>query len=164
MLRRALRLIRTQEPYWQIAWLNPDIAIGSVARAEDWRHVYGAGVRAIVDLRDDPGDLGAVVRNEGMRYLRLCLRQGITPGPEEMHIVTGWLCDRNSSEGPVMIQDVGCVNNDGLLACAALIRTGLTYDLAMQALERVRPETALTYDQASALLRFTAEIATPDES
>lgn len=158
MLRRPLRLIKAQESGWRIAWLNPDIAIGSVARAEDWREIYGAGIRAVVDLCGEPGDLGAVVRREGMRYLRLCLRSGVTPGPEELQIATSWLRDRNLSEGPVMIRDIDELNNDGLLACAALMRTGLCYDLATLALERARPEAELKFDQVGALLRFAAQI------
>ncbi len=159
-----MRLIKAQESGWQIAWLNPDVAIGSVGRAEDWREVYDAGVRAVVDMCDEPEDLGAVVRGEGMRYLRLCLKSGPTPGPQELHIVTSWLRDRNLDEGPVLIRVVDESNNDGMLACAALIRSGLSYDLAAQALERVRPQAELTFDQVGALLRFAAEVAPADEA
>ena len=159
MLKRALRLIRAQEPGWEIGWLNPDIAIGSVGSAEDWQDVFDAGIRAVVDLCDEPEDLGAAVRNAGMRYLRLCLRSGPTPGPEELHIVTSWLRDRVVNEGPVFIRMVDETNNDGMLACAALIRSGLSYDLATQALERVRPKAELTFDQVGALLHFEAQMA-----
>ena len=164
MLKRALRLIRAQESGWEIGWLNPDIAIGSVGSAEDWREVYESGVRAVVDMCDEPADLGAAVRGAGMRYLRLCLRSGPTPGPEELHIVTSWLRDRNLNEGPVLIRVVDETNNHGMLACAALIRSGLSYDLATQALERVRPQAELTFDQVSAVLRFAAQLAQVEDA
>ena len=164
MLRRALRLIKAQEPGWQIAWLNPDIAIGSVASDDDWHEIYRAGIRAVVDLCEDPGDLGAVVRSSGMRYLRLCLRSVTTPGQEELHIATSWARDRNQNEGPVMIRVLDDSNNDGMLACASLIRSGFSYDSALQALERVRPHVEMSYDQAGSLLRFEAGIAATNDN
>jgi hypothetical protein len=154
-----MRMLRAQEAGAQIAWLNREIAIGGVGRPEDWPQVYSAGVRAVVDLCDEPGDLGAFVRRQGMRYLRLCVKDGATPGAEELHIVTSWLLERSAQEGPVLIQDGDRVNNDALVACAALIKTGLTYDLALQALARVRPEAALSYDQTGVLLRFAADLS-----
>lgn len=160
MLDRALNLVRGRGSGARIHWLNTDIAIGGVSRPEDWRDVYAAGVRAVVDLRSEPEDLGADVREHGMRYLLLCLSGTVVPTAEELQIVTGWVLERAAENGRVLIQDGHACFNDGLVAVASLIKGGLPAHLALLALRRAMPGNSFDRRQNAELVRFTAAQAT----
>jgi hypothetical protein len=156
MLDRVLRSLRPQRRGARLHWLSPDIAVGSVSKAEDWESVYEAGVRAVVDLRNEREDLGPEVRESGMRYLRLCLREACVPSAEELQIVTSWVLERRAENGRVLIQDGHSRLNDGLVAVASLVKSGLPAHLALLALRRARPGTSLDRAQSMELVRFTA--------
>ncbi len=114
------------------------------------------GVRAVVDLRSDPEDLGADVRKHGMRYLRLCLKGALVPSAEELQIVTSWVLDRTAENGRVLIQDGHSRFNDGLIAVASLIKGGLPAHLALLALRRAKPDNSFDSHQNTELVKFTA--------
>jgi hypothetical protein len=156
MLDRALHFFRAQEGGARLHWLSSDIAVGGVSKAEDWQTVYKAGVRAVVDLRNEPEDLGAEVRQHGMRYLRLCLRDTPVPNAEELQIVAGWVLERAAEDGRVLIQDAHARFNDGLVAVASLIKRGLPAHLALLALRRAVPRHSFDSLQNAQLVRFTA--------
>lgn len=156
MLDRAIHLFRPRQEKLRMHWLNADIAIGSVAQPEDWQAVYSHGVRAVVDLGGEPEDLGAHVRSNGMRYLRLCLPDSLVPSAEELQIVASWVIDRTAENGRVLIQDSHARFNDGLVAVASLIRGGLPAHLALLALRRAMPGNSFNRDQNLQLVKFTA--------
>ena len=156
VIERALHRFRHQEPGTRLHWLSSDIAIGGVSRPEDWRAVYEAGVRAVVDLRGEPEDLGADVRENGMRYLRLCLSKAPVPSAEELQIVASWVLERTAEDGRVLIQDAHARFNDGLVAVASLIKRGLPAHLALLALRRAMPRHSLDSLQSAELVRFAA--------
>ena len=156
MLERALRLIRPQTAGPRLHWLSADIAVGAVSRPEDWASVYEAGVRAVVDLREESRDLGSEVRQNGMRYLRLCLLQASVPSAEELQIVASWVLERKSEDSRVLIHDAQARCNDGLVAVATLIKGGLPAHLALLALRRAAPRQALDASQHAELVRFAA--------
>jgi hypothetical protein len=156
MLERARNLIRRREASPRLHWLSSDIAIGGVDGPEDWRAVYDAGVRAVVDLRAESKDLGAEVRQNGMRYLRLCLPSAPVPSAEELQIVASWVLERAAEDGRVLIHDAQSRFNDGLVAVASLIKSGLPAHLALLALRRAMPKHSFDRDQHTELVRFTA--------
>ena len=156
MLERKLRLLRRRRSPAELYWLNSDIAIGRVRRADAWASVYSAGVRALVDLREAPDDLGPVVRASDIRYLRFCPDGALVPSAEELQIVAGWVRERIAQDGRVLIQDAQSRFNDGLVAVAALIKGGLPAHLALLALRRTRPNNALDSYQHAELVRFAA--------
>jgi hypothetical protein len=156
MLRRVLRLVRQEPPGPDLLWLNRHIAIYASAPAGDWTMAYEAGVRGVIVLQDTSEDKGADVRSLGMRYLGLHLERRGVPNPEEMHLLTTWAVERNDEDCAVLIQDSQHRNNDGLVAAATLVKSGLPAHLALRALQRVRPEIRLDYAQSSALVRFAA--------
>jgi len=122
-----------------------------------WLALRARGVRAVVDLSDACGSIGSVVRQQGMRYLRLGAPDGL-PEAEELHIVTSWVLHRIGEGGCVLINDSEGHGNDALLACAVLIKGG---NSAGRAQARVRNVAgcALTEPQAGLLRRFVAQHA-----
>jgi hypothetical protein len=156
MLDRALRFVRPRDASPRLHWLSADIAIGGVSKPEDWPAVYEAGVRAVVDLREESRDLGVEVRQNGMRYLRLCLLKAAVPSAEELQIVASWVLERAAEDGRVLIQDAQSRFNDGLVGVASLIKGGLPAHLALLALQRAAPRQALDATQNSELVRFAA--------
>jgi hypothetical protein len=147
MVRRSLRLLRPHDSRVRLHWLNSDLAIGSADSVEGWSSVFEAGVRAVVDLRAQPDDLGPVVRLRGLRYLRLPVGGSAVPSLAELHIVSIWALQRIAAKGPILVQDGR--------------RSGLSSEEALQVLQRACPGLALDQDQTDLFLRFAAEQIVP---
>jgi hypothetical protein len=120
--------------------------------------IFDAGIRHVVDLTGRGRDNASAVRQNGMRYLALCVEPRAVPRPEELHILSRWAIDRIGEQGRVLIQDSSGRFNDGLVAVAALVKSGLPAHLALLALRRARPESRLDREQSAVLVRFATEL------
>jgi hypothetical protein len=116
------------------------------------------GVRAVVDVSNDCGEVGEIVRQQGMRYLRLSPGRTGSPHPEELHIVTSWVLQRMQDTGSVLLHDSRAAGNDALLACAVLVKRGSSLDKA-QARVRSVTQASLTASQGDLLRQFMAQRA-----
>ncbi len=156
MLDRALHLLRPRQSGPRLHWVNSDIAIGGVSDSGEWSEVYESGVRAVVDLSAGKPDRGTNVRRQGMRYLHLYLQPNLVPSAEELQIVASWVLDRAAEGGRVLIQDSHTRFNDGLVAVASLIKSGLPAHLALLALRRAMPGMSFDAAQNTELVKFAA--------
>jgi hypothetical protein len=151
-----MRLLRPPPTRSSICWLSKDLAIGSPFEAEGWLTMRVRGVRAVVDLSEECGSVAGAVREQGMRYLRLPVPAGGLPEAEELHIVASWALQRIADGGSVLINDAGHRGNDGVVACAVLIKGGSNAAKAQDRLQRA-VETPLTEHQAGLLQQFVAQ-------
>jgi hypothetical protein len=158
LLSSFLRLLLPNKVDAPVRWVNRDLAIGCPEDEADWRALRARGMRGVVDLSDEPGDLGPMVRQQGMRYLRLAVADGQLPELEELHIVTSWVLQRVCEEGPVLIHENGARGNHALVAAAALIKRGAGVDRATGQL-RNASAAAFGDAQLDLLERFASEMA-----
>lgn len=158
MLRNFLRLLLPNKAEAPVRWVNRDLAIGCPEDESDWRALRGRGIRGVVDLSDEPGDLGPIVRQQRMRYLRLAVADGHLPEVEELHIVTSWVLQRVCEEGPVLIHESGVRGNHALVAAAALIKRGASVQRASGQLRHASP-ARFSDVQVDLLERFASELA-----
>ncbi|HEX5140598.1 MAG TPA: hypothetical protein VFX19_06625 [Dehalococcoidia bacterium] len=163
MLRRAMRLVRMDASGPDLFWLNRDLAISGTRNPDHWPVIFDAGIRYVVDLTRPDRDRAAGVRQNGMRYLALCIEPGAIPRPEELHILSRWAIDRMNEQGRVLIQDSNSRFNDGLVAVAILVKSGLPAHLALLALRRARPELRLDREQSAVLVRFATDLSVDAE-
>ena len=158
MLSSFLRLLLPNKAAAPVRWVNRDLAIGCREDEAEWLALRARGVRGVVDLSDEPGDLGPMVRQQGMRYLRLAVADGHLPEVEELHIVTSWVLQRVREEGPVLIHECGARANHALVAAAVLIKRGASLSRASGQLRHAYPP-AFSDAQLDLLARFAGELA-----
>jgi hypothetical protein len=154
MFHRAMEALRGRAWSVEIHWLSPNIAIGRVGRGDAWRALHARGIRAIVYLGDENGDVGAAAREHGMRYLRFGLQGAPRPRAGDLQIIAAWVQERIAADGPVFIQDSRAQFNDALVAVSALVRGGLPAHLALLALRRTARGRSLDSEQHAELVRF----------
>ncbi len=158
LLSDIMRILRPSPTPHGVRWVNRDLAIGCPLDEADWQALRARGVRGVVDLSDESSDVGPVVREHGMRYLRLPVADGRLPEAEELHIVTSWVLQRVCEEGPVLVHEAQGRGNHALVACAALIKRGASVRRASQQLRR-SSAAPLTDMQLDLLERFAGEMA-----
>ncbi len=158
VIMRFLRPSRTET----VCWLSRDLAIGCPASRDQWLALRDEGVRAVVDLSDDAGDLPALLRRCGLRYLHLRVANFNLPREEEIHIVTSWALQRIGDGGAVLLCESEDRANDALLACAILVKRGAS---ALKAHAQLRGATGLELAQVQLdlLERFAAQQPQPSE-
>ena len=159
MLDRLVHLFRSEPAGAQLHWLTSDIAIGSAGREADWEAVYGTGVRAVVDVRESVEDVGVQVRENGMRYLSLSIKEPAVISAEELQIAASWVVDRTAENSRVLIQDGNSRFDDALVAVASLIKGGLPAHLALLALRRAVPNHWFNSAQNLVLVKFASAVA-----
>jgi hypothetical protein len=154
-----MRLLRPLEAQGQIRWLNRDLAIGRPADSHGWQTLRARGVGAVVDVsREAGGAAGGLVREQGMRYLRLSVNRSGLPEAEELHIVTAWVLERIRDSGSVLVHDSDGRGNDALIACAVMVKDGLSAEKAQSYLLGIS-NAALEAPQVELLHRFVAQRA-----
>ena len=158
MLREIMRLLRPLEAQGSIRWLNRDLAIGRPADEAGWQTLRAQGLRAVVDLSGECGGAAEAVREQGMRYLRLAVDRTGLPKAEELHIVTSWVLERIRDGGSVLIHDTEERGNDGLIACAVMVKDGVSADKAQSRLRGVS-HVVLAAPQLELLHQFMAQRA-----
>ena len=159
LLRDFLRLLRHGSSNRCVRWVNRDLAIGYPVDEAEWQSLRARGVRGVIDLSASCGGLGSLVRQFGMRYLRLPVADDSLPEAGELHIVTSWLLQRVLEDGPVLIHDTSIRGNDALVACAGLIKRGASVRRASLQVRRATT-SPLTDAQLDLLERFAGQTAT----
>jgi hypothetical protein len=158
LLSDFLSLLRLRQADDSVRWLNRNLAIGCPREEADWLAMRDRGVRGVVDLSEEPRDLGPMVRQQGLRYLRLPVANGALPPPEELHIVTSWALQRISDEGPVLVHESDDRGNAGLIACAVLVKRGSSLYRAHSQLKH-KSRTPLSEAQLDLLENFAREVS-----
>ena len=153
-----MRLLRPLEAQGSIRWLSRDLAIGRPAGEAGWRVLRARGLRAVVDLSNECAAAGDLVRQHGMRYLRLSVDRTGLPEPEELHIVTSWVLERIRDGGSVLLHDSDGFGNDALLACAVIVKRGSSSEKAQSQVRSIAG-AVLTTPQLDLLHQFVAQRA-----
>jgi hypothetical protein len=136
--------------------MRRDLAIGVPPMLEGWAAARGKGIRAVVDIDDECSTVGGMVRENGMRDLRLPLSGAGLPDPEELHIATSWVQERLNEGGAVLLHDASVRGNDGVLGCAVLVKQGKALESALGRLRSIS-SVPLSQAQMSLLHQFVAQ-------
>jgi protein-tyrosine phosphatase len=138
----------------RIDWLTDDIAISAEPSADDWPGLRAAGVRCVLDLRQEALDNAGVVNAAGLGYLRVPIAEGEAPSQDELRLATGWIDEHLGTDGPVLIHCREGRGRSATVAVAALVNFGMPLFEAYRITMRVRPQTSINDAQQEALRRF----------
>ncbi len=138
----------------RIFWITDDIAISAEPSNSDWPALRLAGVRCVIDLREETPDNAGAVDAVGLGYLRLPIVEGEAPSQDELRLATGWIDEHLTSDGPVLIHCREGRGRSATVAIAALVSMGMPLFEAFRLTLRVRPETAINDAQQAALRTF----------
>src|SRR5262245_44844967 len=85
----------------RLYWLTADIAIAKEPADEEWAAIRAAGIRSVLDLRAEQADNSTIVGGHELRYLRLPVQDGSAPTGQQLSLITDWILERISTDGPV---------------------------------------------------------------
>jgi hypothetical protein len=156
LLDEIMRFLRPAKARPTIRWMDSNLALGLPAPLDGWHAVRARGVQAVVDLNEECNVLGGTVRDAGMRYLRLPVSQAGVPEVEELHIVASWALERIAEGGSVLVHEGAKRGNDALVACAVLVKDGVSLARALSRLRRIS-DVPLTETQMGLLHQFVAQ-------
>jgi protein tyrosine phosphatase (PTP) superfamily phosphohydrolase (DUF442 family) len=138
----------------EVYLLTDDIAIGPQPSAQDLEAIHGRGFSAVVDLRDETPDAGALVRAYHLDYMRAPIIEGAAPSVDELYEVTGWVTSHILEDGPVLVHCREGRGRSATVAVACLVRLGLPLSEANGLLMRARPTAMISSRQMNALETF----------
>jgi protein-tyrosine phosphatase/sulfur carrier protein ThiS len=155
---RVLRLfsdLRRQHRL-DVSWVTDSLAVGGAFESGHVRRLAAAGVRAVVDLREEAVDDEALLANHGIRLLHLPATDTHAPTQEQLDRGVAWIREQIAEGRRVFVHCAGGIGRSPLLVCAVLVSEGNT---AQRALDRVRArrwQVAPNDRQLEALLKFEA--------
>jgi protein tyrosine phosphatase (PTP) superfamily phosphohydrolase (DUF442 family) len=158
------RLFRPRPTPISISWLTGELAIAAAPKDHDWPAIQKAGIRAVLDLRDEVEDNAALVAGmHGLRYLRLPVVEYAAPSDAELRLATQWVIERLNVSEPVLIHCREGRGRSALVACAVLVSLGMPLKDAYQALMKARPQASLSASQENCLQRFANAAVGPED-
>jgi protein-tyrosine phosphatase len=152
------KLLRRNQTRHRLYWLTSDLAISRAPADGHLPIIHEAGVRSILDLRAETEDCQPIAHAAGLGYLRLPVKEGDAPKAEELKVLTDWIEQRITTDGPVLVHCREGRGRSAMVACAALVQLGLPLFEAYQALRRARPDVVLNALQDEALRQFAQNL------
>lgn len=151
MIRR--NIIRPKE----LDWVAPDLAIGSDIRDLDFlkRH----GISAIIGLQAERSDEESKLRNAGMEYLRLPIKDGHAPELSQIQSMVSWINQQAKNGKKVYMHCAAGVGRAPTMAMAYLVSTGLTADQAFAEIKLKHPDTGPGPRQLEAVREYETLIS-----
>ena len=159
-LQRSLRSLLRRLPFvprrrrYRISWLTTQLAVSRAPNPRDWRVIRAAGIAAVVDLRAEAEEVSSLAHAGGLEYLRLPIEEHTAPTEAELQGVANWICERLAAGRPVLVHCRAGLGRSPLVACAALVRHGLSLEAASAMLKQGRPQAHLTEAQDALLTTF----------
>lgn len=124
--------------------------------AEEIVELQGMGIGAIVSVMDDPSNLDCY-KQAGMPHLWLPTQGGTAPSRDQIQTFQHFVNEQIELGHAVAIHCTSGRRRTGTMLAAYLIRSGLTYDEALQTILAANPAV----EMREAQLNFLRELAIP---
>lgn len=128
---------------------------------EEIAELQMAGVRAIVSVMDDPSNLD-LYQQAGLTYLWLPVKGGTAPSDEQIQKLQNFVDEQNRLGYAVAIHCTSGRRRTGTLLAAYLIRSGSTFEEALQVVLVANPDVELREAQVN-FLKALGHASTRDE-
>jgi protein-tyrosine phosphatase len=136
-------------------WVTPQLAVGGCLEADDGiARLRRAGISAVVDVRVEATDDGALLARHGVALLRLPTRDCCALSLRALSHGVAWVDQHLAAGRRVYIHCQHGIGRSALLAACVLVRHGATPLDALIALKRVRPRVSPSPPQLRTLLRW----------
>jgi protein-tyrosine phosphatase len=123
---------------------------------EELSQLQAAGIGAIVSVMDDPSNLD-LYQQANLPHLWLPTKGGTAPSQEQIQELQTFVEEQNRLGHGVAVHCTSGRRRTGTMLAAYLMRTGMTYDTAMQTVLIANPEVELRSAQTDFLRAFAAE-------
>lgn len=123
---------------------------------EELAPLQAAGIGAIVSVMDDPSNLD-LYQQANLPHLWLPTKGGTAPSQAQIQELQAFIEAQNRLGHGVAVHCTSGRRRTGTLLAAYLIRTGVTYDTAMQTILTANPNVELRAAQTDFLQAFAAE-------
>lgn len=134
-------------------WVTPALAIGGEVWPDEWPGLAAAGLRAVIDCRDEACDDAAALERLGVAHLHLPTPDHHAPSPEALDAGVAFV---RAASGPVLVHCREGVGRSATVALCALVDAGAepldALTAAKDARWQVSPSTR-QYEGWSAWLR-----------
>ncbi|GAB4227690.1 MAG: dual specificity protein phosphatase 23 [Elainellaceae cyanobacterium] len=137
-----------QENLW---WVIPGKLAGvRKPTSEEIAVLQTVGIGAIVSVMDDPYNLD-LYQEIGLPHLWLPTKGGSAPSYEQMQRLQDFVDEQNRFGRAVVVHCSSGNRRTGTMLAAYLIKTGSSYDRAMQAIQTANPNAELREAQTNFL-------------
>ena len=132
-------------------WLIPGKLAGvRKPTAQELAELQAAGIGAIVSVMDDTSNLD-VYQQANMPHLWLPIQGGTPPSQEQIQILQGFVEDQNQIGNAIAIHCTNGRRRTATMLAAYLIKSGSSYDEAMQMIQSANSEIDLREAQTTFL-------------
>jgi protein-tyrosine phosphatase len=146
-------------PEPDIAWVLPNLAIGSLPYAVHRASIARQGVQVVVSVAEPGEHEASEWRKLGLDFVALPTRDWVAIPGARFDEVVATICRELEAGRTVLLHCLAGINRAPTLAAAILCRVqGLDVDTALEAVRRVRPAARPTPEQ-EASLRHWLELA-----
>lgn len=148
---------QTQSILENLWWVVPGKLAGvRKPTPEEIAELKSAGIGAIVSVMDDPSNLD-LYHQANLSYHWLPTKGGTAPTPEQIQELQTFIEQQNQLDHAVAVHCTSGNRRTGTMLAAYLIRTGSSYDDAMQVIQSANPNAELREAQITFLRLLTAE-------
>ena len=132
-------------------WVIPEKLAGvRKPTPEELPELQEAGIGAIVSVMDDPSNLD-LYEQTGFPYLWLPTKGGTAPTQEQIQELQDFVEQQNQLGHAVAVHCTSGNRRTGTMLGAYLIRTGSSYDSAIQVIQTANPKAELRLAQTTFL-------------
>lgn len=118
--------------------------------AEEIPDLQATGIGAIVSVMDDPSNL-ALYQQAGIPYLWLPTKGGTAPSREQIQSLQTFIEEQNELSHAVAVHCTSGRRRTGTMLTASLIIAGLSYEDALETMQKANPAVELREAQITFL-------------
>jgi hypothetical protein len=145
-------------------WINIDnnslqdlLAIGGSFQTKDIKSLANMGIQHVVDTREEACDNFKALDERGIKFCRLPAKDETPLTIEQLDEGTQWVKERLDKGERVLIHCEYGIGQSVLLACAVLVRLGITAEEALKKIQSRRPQAKPNDEQWLQLKEFEAD-------
>lgn len=136
----------------QLDWITPNLAIGGEIR--DLELLRSKGISALINLQAEHNDDETRLRECGMEYLRLPIKDGHAPNINQIQKMVDWVNLQSSQGRKIYMHCAAGVGRAPTMAIAFLISMGFTAEEARIQVKMKHVDTDLGPRQVAATIEY----------
>jgi protein-tyrosine phosphatase len=142
-----------------LAWLTPELAVGSAPLASQWNDLFEAGIGAVLEIRSEGHDDVTVLEARNIPYRHEKVVDHGAPTLRELYDMVTWVRGQMEERRRVLVHCRLGLGRSAMVACATLIALGFPINVAYSMLRQVRPNVQLSPQQINALESLSVLVA-----
>mgnify|MGYP001181191676 CR=1 FL=1 len=145
------------QPILDLSWITPNIAISGSVPTRKHNQLMHAGIKAIVDLREEDVDDAVSLASHGIDFHHIPVKNYHAPSQEELQDGSTWVLSKlgnSQSDSKALIHCQEGVGRSVALTCCVLMKQGNTLQESLTIIRKRRWGIALRKAQMQALVNF----------